>query len=114
MSKVSTYGVMHFSIDCDLYVASKEIGWTANEFLKEAFKEDAGYELASERGWNEAEVFNKLFPFVKDDGYIVHRVGPHPVDYDVEDWWEFVKVSGRGHVKVWYLDIKEAEKGLTQ
>ena len=107
MSKVQTYGVMHFNIDCDLYVVAKTTGMTAQEFLKGALAEDAGYDLGSEKGWNEAEVANHLFPFVKDDGYIVHRAGTHPTDYDVEDWWEFVKHPGRGHVKVWYINMEE-------
>jgi len=109
MSKVAEAGVMHFSIDGDLYVAAIATGMTAQEFLKAAMGEDAGYDLASKQSWNEAEVANHLFPFIKNDGYIVHRLGSHPTDFDVEDWWEFVKESGRGHVKVWYLDMEEVE-----
>lgn len=107
--KLKNYGVMHFSIDCDIFVAPRKEYLTAQEFLKAAMAEDAGYELAEDKLWNEAEAFNNLLPYVKDDAFIVHRVGYCPSDTDLDDWWEFVRNPGRGHMKVWYLDIHEIE-----
>ena len=111
---MSIKGVVHFNIDCDLFVGKQSEYPTATAFLKDAFKEDAGDEVQEQNGWSEAETFEKLLPFVENNGYIVHRVGECPSDPDLDDWWEFVDRPGRGHIKVWTLDIEKVEKALEQ
>lgn len=103
------HGVMHFNIECDMFVAPKKEYPSADSFLKDAIGEDAGYELRHKNGWNDKQVFDYLLPYVAADGYIVHRVGWCPSDTDIDDWWEFTKLSGRGHMKVWYLDMESVD-----
>ena len=102
MNKLAKAGVMHFGIDCDMYVAAKSLFETAEEFLSRAVDEDAGDEFAKSR----EEAMTLLRPFVKE-GYVVYRCTPHPSDADLEEWWEFTKSSGRGHSPAWYVDMEE-------
>jgi len=111
MSKIN--GVIRFSIDCDLFVGTREEFLTAEAFLQQAIDyEDCGFELAREKLWDAAETFTQLIPYVKDNGFIVHRCSPHPSDADIEDWWEFVDYKGRGHIPVWSIDMNKAESEL--
>ena len=104
-TEVKTYGVMHFNIDCDAFVAPKREFNTAEEFITRAVDyEDAGYDLFPERD----NAIEKLLPLVVSDGYyIVHRCSYHPTDYDLNDWWELVTFSGRGHIPIWYIDMEK-------
>lgn len=112
MSKFADYGVMHFNIECDQFVAARSRYLTAQEFLAEAIREDAGWKLAIDKSWNEAELFNNLFPYVSDNAYVIHRVGECPSDPNIDDWWAFVDGPGKSHVKVWVLDMVEVKQRL--
>ena len=101
-------GVMHFNIECDIFVAHRDLYQAATGFVEDAIEEDAGYEIASEMGWDEEQLRIFLLPYVYDDGYVVHRIGGCP-DNDIDDWWEFMNNPGRGHIKVWYLDMAKVE-----
>ena len=110
-TETEKYGVWHWTIECDIYVANKKCFQTAEEFVKGAMKEDAGWDLQNEYHLTEKEVFEKLLPFVCGDKYIRYNVG---YNFYAEDFgtWEFVNKTGRGHVPVWSLDMEEVEKSL--
>jgi hypothetical protein len=106
------YGVWHWNIECDIWVANKKLFKTAEEFLNEGIqREDVGWELQNDNKWSLKEVFEKLLPFVHGDKYIRYNVA---YNFYAEDagTWEFTPKAGRGHVPVWTLDMEEVEKSL--
>jgi hypothetical protein len=75
-SKFKSYGVVHFGTECDIFVAHKKLFPEASSFLTEAIqKEYCGMKLAEDNNWNQTQTFYKLIPFVKDDAYVVNRIG---------------------------------------
>ena len=53
MGKLDGYGVMHFNIECDMFVGDRRSYPTAEAFLEATMLEDAGYELARKNEWTE-------------------------------------------------------------
>lgn len=113
MGKFKDYGIMHFKIECDLFVAHKDLFVDASSFLMEAIhKEDCGIDIAIKNGWDKTQVFNAFIPSVKNDGYVVSRIGYWFYSESNEPHYEFVKTKGRGHIPVWYIDMDEVTKSL--
>jgi hypothetical protein len=105
-------GVCHFEDDGDLYVAARSLFDNAGDFLKAAIKEGAGLQLSVRQSLSDSELFDNLLLFVKDNAYVVHRCTSYCDDVGNEIWWEFVDNTGRGHVRVWYIKLKEVERFL--
>jgi hypothetical protein len=108
------YGVTHFCIEMNAYVAHRELFKTALEFITRACDyEDCGYEIQIQYQLSNTEIAEKLLPFVKDDAYVIHRISSsHPWGSENGNWWEFVRQPSKGAVQVWYIDLKEVEKNL--
>jgi hypothetical protein len=111
-TQTEKYGVWHWTIECDIWVANKKCFKTAEEFLNNGIQvADLGWELQNEQKLSLKDLFEKLLPFVHGDKYIRYNVA---YNFYAEDsgTWEFTKGAGRGHVAVWSLDMEEVEKLL--
>jgi hypothetical protein len=107
------HGVMHFRINCDMFVARKKEFATALEFITEAVKhEDCGEDIFTDAD----EAISKLLPFVDDNAYIAYRISECPDDPDTKGYWAFVDGHGIGHMQVWLIDMDavRVRKGGTE